>query len=259
MVWRLAMSLDVLRSEVRVRHPDTIVWTIGDDAHRDEDSDHNPNAEDVVCAADFVNNAGLDLARFAERLRVVNHRAIKFVIYNRRVWSKARNAEGWRPYRGVNPHTGHVHVSVGVGPEGQSFGPYDDDTPWGVFHDGGDMSAQENWEYTIVNPVTGTKMNAEDRLLDTETGVAMIRNHVVDIVSNVTVLRGEVAGLVSLVERLLSAPPVPLTPEQVAALTAAVEAAAREPVYALQAVLAGAGEALATADDERVTGDGAAG
>lgn len=36
---------------------------------------------------------------------------ITYVIYNRRIWSVARNSEGWRPYSGVSPHTDHVHIS----------------------------------------------------------------------------------------------------------------------------------------------------
>src|SRR5690606_14777101 len=29
-------------------------------------------------------------------------------------------------------HTRHMHVSVGVGPDGRSTGPYDDTSPWGL-------------------------------------------------------------------------------------------------------------------------------
>lgn len=130
--WRLARSLVTLRAEVRALHPGTTVWTIGDAAHRATWSDHNPNAAGVVCAGDFLADGGLNLSQFAEHLRRTNHRAVKYVIFNRRIWSKARNSEGWRPYNGSNPHTTHVHVSVGVGPDGRSTGPYDDTSPWGV-------------------------------------------------------------------------------------------------------------------------------
>jgi hypothetical protein len=37
---------------------------------------------------------------------------IKYVIWNRRIWSLSRIAEGWRSYGGTNPHTDHVHVTV---------------------------------------------------------------------------------------------------------------------------------------------------
>ncbi|MDG4796224.1 hypothetical protein [Micromonospora sp. WMMD1082] len=58
-------------------------------------------------------------------------------IYNRRIWSTSRASEGWRRYAGSNPHTTHVHVSVGTGPDGKSTGPYDNTSSWGV---GDDMS-----------------------------------------------------------------------------------------------------------------------
>lgn len=130
--WRLARSLETLRGEIRSVYPGTTVWTIGDQSHAAGRSDHNPNPQGVVCAVDVLADGGLDLAAFAEHLRKTNHKAVKYVIFNRRIWSKALNSQGWRPYRGSNPHTTHVHVSVGVGPDGRSTGPYDDTSPWGI-------------------------------------------------------------------------------------------------------------------------------
>lgn len=127
--WRLARSLETLRDEIRALYPGTTVWTIGDAAHQKGASDHNPNAAGVVCAIDVLADGGLDLGWFAEQVRTSNHPALKYVIYNRRIASKGG---GWRPYYGSNPHTTHVHVSVGVGPDGRSTGPYDNTSPWGV-------------------------------------------------------------------------------------------------------------------------------
>lgn len=47
----------------------------------------------------------------------------KYVIWNRRIWSKARAAEGWRPYHGTDPHIGHMHVSI-------FHEKRDDTSPW---------------------------------------------------------------------------------------------------------------------------------
>jgi hypothetical protein len=133
MSWRLARSLEVLRDEIRAAHPGTTVWTIGDAAHRATASDHNPNAAGVVCAIDVLGDKGLNLANFAAQLVAApRHPALKYVIWNRRIWSVSRAAEGWRTYSGSNPHTTHVHVSVGTGPDGRSAGPYDDTSPWGL-------------------------------------------------------------------------------------------------------------------------------
>lgn len=37
---------------------------------------------------------------------------VQCVIWNRRIWSGARSAEGWRPYSGVDAHTTHLHVEL---------------------------------------------------------------------------------------------------------------------------------------------------
>lgn len=132
MAWRVARSLEVLTTEVRQLHPGTTVWTLGDAAHRATASDHNPNAADVVCAGDFLPDRGLNLQWFVDRVVASRHPALKYVIYNRRIFSVARASEGWRSYSGSNPHTGHAHVSVGRGPDGRSTGPYDDTSPWGL-------------------------------------------------------------------------------------------------------------------------------
>jgi len=137
MAWRLAKSLNVLRSEVNAVAPGRSTvsdGTIGDDAHQGTASDHNPNGAGVVCAIDFTHDpdSGADMHQFAEHLKRRNHAAVKYVIWNRRIWSKAKNSQGWRSYTGSNPHTAHMHVSVGVGPDGQSTGTYDNTTPWGI-------------------------------------------------------------------------------------------------------------------------------
>lgn len=147
MAWRLARSLVVLRREVRTLHPGTTVWDIGDADHQEEDSDHNPNQDDVVCATDTLGDARLDLGWYAEKVRTSGHVALKYVIYDRRIAS-ARSSPpwSWRRYTGSNPHTGHVHVSVGVGPDGQSTGPYDDESPWGLLEEEDDMpTVNEVW------------------------------------------------------------------------------------------------------------------
>ncbi|THV43567.1 peptidoglycan-binding domain-containing protein [Glycomyces buryatensis] len=137
MAWRLAKSLVVLRSEINAAAPGRSTasdGTIGDDAHQGTASDHNPNGSNVVCAADFTHHpgSGADMHQFAEHLRRANHRDIKYIIWNKRIWSKSRAGEGWRSYGGSNPHTRHMHVSVGVGSDGQSRQPYDDTSSWGI-------------------------------------------------------------------------------------------------------------------------------
>lgn len=140
--WRAARSLDVLLDEVNSIAPGRSKasdGTIGDTAHAASDSDHNPNASGVVTARDFTHDPakGADMHRISRRIVAKLPRALKYVIWDRKIWSRARASEGWRPYRGSNPHTRHMHVSVGRGPDGHSTGPYDDTSAWGLRAGGG--------------------------------------------------------------------------------------------------------------------------
>jgi hypothetical protein len=136
--WRLAKSLETLRSEILRYKPGTTVWTIGDEDHQSGYSDHNPNSAGVVCAIDVLGNAGLSLNEFANAVKNSGHPQVKYVIYNRKIWSKAKSSQGWRNYTGSDPHTGHVHVSVGVGSDGRSApGTYDSLASWGIGNTGG--------------------------------------------------------------------------------------------------------------------------
>lgn len=135
--WRVARSLDVLKDEIDAIAPGRSTrsdGTIGDRAHAATSSDHNPNASGVVTARDFTHNPGrgADMHRISRRIVAVLPPALKYVIWDHKIWSRARASEGWRPYTGKNPHTRHMHVSVGRGPDGASTGPYDDTSPWGL-------------------------------------------------------------------------------------------------------------------------------
>jgi hypothetical protein len=49
----------------------------------------------------------------AEQLRLHSGElGIQCVIWNRRIWSGAYPAAGFRPYRGTNPHVDHLHVEL---------------------------------------------------------------------------------------------------------------------------------------------------
>lgn len=140
--WRAARSLDVLRDEINTIAPGRSKasdGTIGDAQHAASDSDHNPNDDDVVTARDFTHDpdSGADMHRISRRIVAVLPPALKYVIWDRKIWSRARASEGWRTYRGPNAHTRHMHVSVGRGPDGHSTGPYDDTSPWGLRASGG--------------------------------------------------------------------------------------------------------------------------
>jgi len=130
--WRLAKSLDVLRSQVNDRWPNRKKendGTIGDAAHSARSSDHNPNGAGVVCALDITNDpaTGPDAGFLAETLRQSRDPRIKYLISNKRICSSQVQPWVWRPYSGINDHTHHVHISVG--PEAAK---YDSIVPWTI-------------------------------------------------------------------------------------------------------------------------------
>jgi hypothetical protein len=135
--WRLARSLDTLRAEVRALWPGIRVDTIGDVGHAQRASDHNPNAQGVVCAVDVF---GRERARqVADHLATSKDPRVKYVIFDGRIMSGAEGVSPWRwrAYGGTNPHRDHVHVSVGRGSDGRSTRPdlYDSTAPWGLTED----------------------------------------------------------------------------------------------------------------------------
>lgn len=143
MAWRLAKSLGTLRSQVNVAYPKRSKasdGTIGNVAHASRPSDHNPNPQGVVCGLDITHDpaSGCDAHALAEILRTNRHPNLKYLISNSRIAS-AKDGWKWRPYSGSNPHNKHIHISVGVGRDGQSKQPYDDTTAWTI-KKGGSMS-----------------------------------------------------------------------------------------------------------------------
>lgn len=143
MTWRLARSLERLRDEVEGRWPGTTVWTIGDAAHAARASDHNPNAQGVVCAIDVV--GARQAGHLWERLQADRDPRIKYLIHRGRIVSATHLPWKVRPYRGSNPHNDHIHISVGRGADGRSTRPdlYDDPSAWG-------LTAHEEDDVTVV-------------------------------------------------------------------------------------------------------------
>lgn len=102
--------------------------SVGDAAHADEVSDHNPDETGSVPIhdADKINEVhaidvdsdlhapGLtmeDVVQFVlARCRSGAERRLRYVIYSRRIW-EADNAWRQRTYTGASPHTEHAHFS----------------------------------------------------------------------------------------------------------------------------------------------------
>ena len=118
MSWTLHPALEKLREQINAKWPErsrVSDGTKGDARHAASKSDHNPNAEGVVCALDITHDPkhGVDCTFLAEALRESRDPRIKYVIWNKRIFSSTIQPWMWRPYNGSNPHTRHVHISVG--------------------------------------------------------------------------------------------------------------------------------------------------
>lgn len=115
--WTLHPALVKLRAQINERWPNrsrVSDGTIGDARHAAQKSDHNPNAAGVVTAIDITHDPnGPRGGVLAESLRLSRDPRIKYVIFNQRIFSSIKQPWVWRPYAGSNPHTKHVHISVG--------------------------------------------------------------------------------------------------------------------------------------------------
>ena len=120
---KLCAGGKTLRDQIDARFPkrDTASdgW-IGDAAHADRDSDHNPDKWGIVHAIDVDKDFGAPGApdKFVTQLLAYAKAGkdggrLKYVIYEGRIASGtfASKFWKWRPYTGANAHTKHIHIS----------------------------------------------------------------------------------------------------------------------------------------------------
>ena len=70
-------------------------------------SDHNTGL-----AVDLTHDPenGVDCAVIFENLK--EDKRVKYLIFNKKIWSREKKRLGNRPYSGSNPHTKHLHISI---------------------------------------------------------------------------------------------------------------------------------------------------
>lgn len=131
MTWRLAASLDGLRKQINALSPNRSKvsdGTIGDTAHSNRKSDHNPDGDGIVRALDITHDPAHGIHSHKLALALVESRdpRISYIISNGKIVSGASGKQPWvwRNYTGKNPHNHHVHISVVPGAKGDAKGTW---------------------------------------------------------------------------------------------------------------------------------------
>jgi hypothetical protein len=167
--WILVPCLVALRNEVNRLAPNrdkASDGSIGDSAHSQTSSDHNPDetgrtpyedadSRNEVHAIDIdrdLRKPGWSMQKCVEII-VVRHRTgqdnrLQNVIYNRRIWSRSW---GWtaRAYTGSNPHNQHAHFSARY-----TTAQENDTRPWGL------LEAEDDDMATITQTDFNARMGA---------------------------------------------------------------------------------------------------
>jgi Glycosyl hydrolases family 25 len=153
---------------------------------------------------------------------------------------------GWQPYGGVTPAQWQYSDAQPFNGLRVDFNAYRGTLDEWVAMITGDAMTPQEFLALLKDP----NVAAELRRLPwayQDPGQPSAHNIVLgQLPADVTQLRGQVAGLTTLVQQLLTAPPAPITEAQLAQLTAAVEAAAQQPAHELLARLGVAVQAEAT-------------
>lgn len=175
--WRVVGSLQQLNAQLREHAPRAVppatpatAWGSIADAEHSQDSDHYPHviaalgSVAVVTARDFPHapHLGLDLGKLAETWRLSRDPRIKYVIFNRRMFSSYATSSypafTWRPYGGTDPHDTHGHVSS------VSTAAADDARPWAMPGSGEEPSMM-SWTQPLTQGPPGIVGQPRDNAL----------------------------------------------------------------------------------------------
>lgn len=116
----LSKSAIQLREQIDDAFPDrdrkSDGW-VGDARHAASKSDHNPDSKtgivralDIDCNLDKRANTAHYLADQLRKYAKSNPGRITYIIFNKKIASPILGYK-WRNYKGINPHTSHIHVS----------------------------------------------------------------------------------------------------------------------------------------------------
>lgn len=153
----LAPSLVKLRDEINAEWPHrdkrSDGW-IGDKAHQQRVSDHNPDSRGMVHAID-VDKDGVDPTLIVDAC--IADSRVHYVIWNHFIYESELNFKA-KAYTGPDPHTGHIHISINHNTHSEeSTSDWLDTLP----------TPEDVWNYKLVNQndsVPDSHMSAGDML-----------------------------------------------------------------------------------------------
>ncbi len=237
--WTLVPCLVTLRAEVNALAPGRDKrsdGSIGDQAHADSPSDHNPDetGETPYEDADSTNEvhaidldhtgpwpAGWSMERVVQVV-VARHRAgldnrLQNVIYKRRIWSRSW-AWGQRTYTGSNAHTEHAHFSARYTTAQEA-----DTRPWGLIEED-DVTPEDRTKIAqeaaeLISPGVTKVLEATRQV-----AIGALQGREAEAARDATI-SASIAQLTELV-RALAASSGAVTPEELAELKQAMRAAA---------------------------------
>jgi len=112
--WNLAPSLIAMVNEankIAPKRSQASDGSIGDQAHKQRNSDHNPSGG-YVHGVDITHDPknGMDIHAHARNIAARMDPRIEYIISNGMIWE--RETKKWKKYTGTNPHNKHAHFSV---------------------------------------------------------------------------------------------------------------------------------------------------
>jgi len=119
--WRTAFSINTFGDQIMALRGNDDSYskdgTVGDTAHSNRVSDHNPDEDGIVRAIDFEESSPGFVDDVGERLRHAKDERLKYFIHDVRIFkgyvdSAGRPAWMWQAYDGPNGHKDHGHLSV---------------------------------------------------------------------------------------------------------------------------------------------------